>query len=259
MTTKTLTISTVVSILLLQVIAVSAQSADEQATSESNIVCLAAKKKWVCAPADELPKAEEKARLLALEPEEPDTVEIQTLQPVNVGQQVRNEQTSYTIQDFVARDDVLNEADETTQSNTNTNEVDEDASSSVDEAPATIATNNKVVSIEQVSEPVNDTREYQTAPTNFNYWQKNFSQQWTFQVVGTSNRHHIDGFIQQHGLEDANYTIVKTQRDGADWWIVLTGLYSSRDQAKSQQHTLPSALANGAWVRQISSIEGQSG
>lgn len=264
MTTKPIITTLLLSLILLFAIGlVRAQDSEEvRPPAENNIICFAAKKQWVCASADEQHKAQEKAKKLALEPDKSelidDGVEIQTLQPVNIGQKARdsspNEVVPYAVQDFTPRDDALQENNEVEQ------QVDSQTSENVTQ---------NTVEVEVPSEPervdtptqekvINDVPVFNTAPNDFTYWQTHFSEQWTFQVVGTSNRHHLADFINRNGLQNLNHTIVRTQRDGADWWIVLVGLYSSRDEAKSEQYSLPSSIANAAWVRQIKTIEGQA-
>ncbi len=270
MTTKTSPTNYLLSLaLLFAMSSIWARNSDgETPDVENNIICFAAKKQWVCAPADEQHKAQEKAKKLALEPDQPepinDGVEIQTLQPVNIGLQAResnpNQPAPYNIQDFVPREDAQLEQNKAKQpAEVQADTTVEVSSEPVEVEPITVETKPVIATSEPATvEPSTEQAAFQTAPNDFNYWQTNFAERWTFQVVGTSNRHHLDGFIAQNGLQNHNYTIARTQRDGADWWIVLVGLYNSRDEAKSQQYDLPTSIAKGAWVRQVNTIAGQA-
>lgn len=251
----TFTNTLIIIILLTTVTLLSAQEpSDDSEPTENNIVCFAAKKQWVCAPADEQDKAKEKAMKLVLDTDQQeladDSVEIQTLQPINIGEQAREVNTDnnmqFDIKDFTPREDAIENDETVDKKETVQNQV----AASVPQAQ-----NDAMI---EPTKTAQEEQEYNKAPTSFRYWQNNFAEQWTFQVVGTSNRHHIDDFITRNGLRQQSHTVVKTQRDGADWWIVLTGLYASKEQAKSEQHTLPVSLADGAWVRQIKTIEGQA-
>lgn len=250
--------TTSVTVLLLSIAGmVAAQQEGTDPPAENNIICFAAKKQWVCAPADEQEKAREKASRLALEPEKPDlidtSVEIQPLQSTRIDQTAMETRLEHAVRDFVARDELAG----TSQAENNTTATDAMAEQQEPEPTNTTTESVGVESQTATNQPA-DIPGFQTAPTDFAYWKANFAEQWTFQVVGTSNRHQLTGFIEQNDLHNHNYTIVKTQRAGADWWVVLTGLYQSRTQAKSQQHSLPEALADTAWVRQIKTIEGTS-
>ena len=251
---------------LLVIQAVWAQDKDKKNPSkENNIICFAAKKQWVCAPADEQHKAQEKAQKLALEPDQPelidDGVEIQTLQPVNIGLQARqsnpNATMPYNIQDFTAREEVSSEKQPIPELSEGVVEsIASTEPQSTENMSVPVVEHTEVNAISDTGQPTTDVQSFHTAPNDFSYWQTHFATQWTFQVVGTSNRHKLEDFVSNNHLQQHNHVFVRTQREGADWWIVLVGFYSSRDEAISQQYTLPATLANGAWVRQVRTIDG---
>ncbi len=233
---------------------------------ETNIICYAAKNKWVCAPADEKEKAQEKAMKLALGKSETSSltnpssqpVEIKTIAPNNISQQVQvlEDPIQTAINDFTPRQDApppteqaepIKSAEQTAETIVNTAEPKANSNSATQQrlAPAKVTTQSTSTSVKNAS-------------GDFTQWQAQHAEQWTFQVIGTSNRHHLDGFMLKHGLEQTNHSIVKTQANGADWWVVLSGLYSSRNDALSQRDTLPAELSGNAWVRQIKTIVGQA-
>jgi len=248
---------------------------DSKPTAENKIICYAAQKKWVCAPVDQKQKAHAKAMKLVEQKQSTDIdtdnidssqVEIKTMDVNNdFSQQVQelpaNNQSPQAvidpqIKDFIPRDDVndlkQSEAEKSTKQTTYTAAigVTVEAGSSEPVAPA----QTTIEAGDSGKQPVN----YSSQSNQFGYWQNNYSEKWSFQVIGTSNRHQLDQFLNSHDLFQSNYTIVKTQSNSADWWIVLVGLYDSRDQALSQRKQLPSALANQAWVRQVKTIIGEA-
>lgn len=248
-----------------------AQGEEEAPPPENEIVCIAAKKQWVCAPADEQEKAQEKAIQLVkkLPPDVKENEETTATQPAAFNnsptpgaaqpvtplvdnQAIINEQ----IKDFIPR----SEASEPSAEAPGTDKPSNDG------VVETTAVSDAVV--EQQPEPTVVAAEQKTIPAaspattatgknnNFNDWQLKHAEQWSFQVIGTSNRHQLDAFITDNGLQNSPHVIVKTTANGADWWVVLAGLYDSRDAALAQRQSLPSQLASQAWVRQIKSING---
>ncbi len=290
---KKLTLSNQLLIILFGMCgAVMATAQDqEDPPAATEIICFAAQQKWVCAPADQKQQAHDKALRLARE--QPvgandqdseygsrDSAEVQTMpvspdfesvvdeQPVNSNQPMT---LADAVKDFMPREDAGTDTEVVTTESTDetgepVNEIARDTSNDASAVVNTTADDEMTTvtesqSAQQAQPSSNTTPEvpvFQTAPNDFDHWQLSYAEQWTFQVVGTSNRHQLDTFVTQHGLQDRNYTIAKTQANGADWWIVLTGLYGSREEALSQRNQLPAALADDAWVRQIKTIAGQA-
>ncbi len=252
---------------------------DPKPSAETEIICYAAKSKWVCAPADEKEKAHEKAMKLAQQPDEKhpgfnqSDVEIQTMDVSNnFNEQVQETPSGAVIdpnsleaaiKDFVPRDDV-NQADANQES-----EPVAQTTEAVVQTPVEAAELVKPVENEPTTESATPTAStvssqqpistaVRSVANDFGDWQRNHADQWAFQVVGTSNRHHLDQFIIDQGIDQGPFAVVRTQVNGADWWVVLAGLYDSREQALSQRSVLPAQLAAKAWVRQIKSITGQA-
>lgn len=261
----------------------------EEATAETEIICFAAQKKWVCAPAGQKQQAHDKAMQMVQDqplelmdpPDSQDNqasqVEIKMLDmKQNIGEQVKEEpidgpmdeaSLQAAIKDFIPRDDTQTENPQAAEQETvapiaeNQQTNDPGAVQPPVTSPSDVAKVEKTLP-SQATAPdtsVGNTGESKLSSTNnqFSYWQQHYAQSWSFQVIGTSNRHHLDQFIQDQGLTNTDYTVVKTQVNGADWWVVLSGLYDSREQALSQRHQLPSQLAANAWVRQIHTIVGE--
>ncbi len=224
---------------------------------ETEIVCFAAKKQWVCAPADEQEKAQEKA-LQLVRKESPSGTNA-----------VIDGQVEIKTMDFnnnIIESSVDEPATTKGQNQTNINEQVKD---SMPQNPDTRAEKeyekdskkgDSGVFPATITEPTVVSSEPQLAAvnpeSNFNNWQNNHAEKWSFQVVGTSSGHQLDQFVSDNGLQDLPHTIVKTQVNGADWWIVLVGLFDNREQALAQRSQLPPSLAARAWVRQIKTISG---
>ena len=253
-------------LLLVMLQPLFAQQASEP-DIENNIVCYAAKNKWVCAPADDQAQAREKARKLALGQslEEDEEIDPNAVAPVTnttasqrpiSRQPDANEALLSQISDFIPRSDALNnKPDQATES--------QQPEPTPAEQPVTVAEQvqtEPVVTTRPmqavVAEPANPTEDGSTV---FSSWQRDYPNHWSYQVIGTSNRHKLDEFINRHQLSQWPFSIVKTQVNGADWWVVLVGLYDSRDSAIANRDQLPAVLAGGAWVRQINTIIGESG
>jgi len=241
---------------------------NSEPASDTEIICFAAQSKWVCAPADQRQQAHDKAMKLIKENESASLdsdlvdnaqVEIKTMDVNNdFSQQVKElsadqlspqdlvrQQTS----DFESRD-VMSDPQEP-----NTDLPETVVDSIEEESAEVLAAQNSNQPDEHVTKPV---QQHPDDSNDFTYWQSNYPDGWSFQVIGTSNRHHLNEFIDSHGLQQSKHTIIKTKVNSADWWIVLVGLYASRDEALSQRDQLPSKLATEAWVRQIKSIIGQA-
>lgn len=223
-------------------------TAQEEQIPENNIICYAAKSKWVCAPADDEEKAKAKARNLALNSDDDvdESVTITTLNQNNIGAEVRQEplvdnSIQGVIKDFIPRQKTQDPETRTVTNDTQT----------VESKP--VITNNI-----PAEDPAATPKSNKDVANDFNQWQQFYGDQWTFQVIGTSNRHQLNQFIEQHGLDQLQYSVVKTQANGADWWVVLAGLYDSREQALDKRYLLPDQLAADAWVRQIKSINGSA-
>lgn len=260
------------SLLIFSSVSAAQSGYESEPDAETEIICYAAQKQWVCAPADQKQQAHAKAVKLAEQKQAADTatassqVETTTMaKNTDFDQQVNDEpQNTRTqqgvideqIKDFVPRDDVQPVSSDTS------------AGSTPQQSLVDSTTANTELSSNQVDTPSQTQAETATAsqpevnhtlPSNdFKYWQNNHPEKWSFQVIGTSNRHQLDSFIATHGLQKNDHTIVKTQANSADWWVVLVGLYDSREQALSQRHLLPAQLADQAWVRQVKTIEGEA-
>jgi hypothetical protein len=249
--------------------------ADSKPTAETEIICYAAKKQWVCAPADQKQQAHDKAMILAAQNKPTNDnqsstnnseIEIKTLDVNNDFSQlveetpVRNPSRIAAIEeqikDFTPREDAQDpqqvNAENISNQATTSADVAADVTSDVqgNDSDSGVTEQASIEAVE-IPQPANQS-------SDFKNWQANYAEKWSFQVIGTSNRHQLDQFLSGHDLIQRDHSIVKTQANSADWWVVLVGLFDSRDEALSQRYTLPDALAQGAWVRQIKTIDGEA-
>ena len=167
----------------------------------------------------------------------------QLLQPDFIDQQVK---------DFVPRTDV-EDSHEAIKDKALATEVEKVIVEQSNNHPATdqITRTDTVPVLSGSQEPIR-------SANDFYDWQTQHADKWSFQVVGAANRNQLESFVNQHNLQQRNYAIAKTQVNEADWWIVLVGLFNSRDEALSQRNQLPSELASQAWVRQVKTITAEA-
>ncbi|MHA7840370.1 MAG: AAA family ATPase [Gammaproteobacteria bacterium] len=77
---------------------------------------------------------------------------------------------------------------------------------------------------------------------------------FTVQLMGTKQASRAKDFIRAHRLQSgARY--YRTQRNGADWYVVVYGYYPNRTAAKSAIKNLPTAVqAQKPWIRSNKSL-----
>jgi septal ring-binding cell division protein DamX len=64
----------------------------------------------------------------------------------------------------------------------------------------------------------------------------------------------LERFIASHELHEST-TIVRSAREGRDWYLALSGQYRSAGAAMAAVEALPPALReSGAWVRSFRSV-----
>jgi len=78
---------------------------------------------------------------------------------------------------------------------------------------------------------------------------------FTLQILGTHNPLTVKTFITKYSLNDV--ALFKTKHRGKDWYVLVFGIYESRDQALSALKQLPISLQKNTspWVRSLSSIQ----
>jgi len=77
---------------------------------------------------------------------------------------------------------------------------------------------------------------------------------FTVQLIGAYDRDALHGFVREHGLE-GTAAVIRTRREGKDWYVVVNGDYASFRQANAAIAKLPKSLrASGAFARRFNSI-----
>ncbi len=78
---------------------------------------------------------------------------------------------------------------------------------------------------------------------------------FTVQILAASNPDTLRAYSTRHGI-DGRTELVRTERQGADWYVLLYGSHATRGEAREAIDTLPSALREqGPWVRSLASVQ----
>ncbi|WP_154222513.1 SPOR domain-containing protein [Marinicella rhabdoformis] len=201
--------------------------------SETEIICFAAKEKWVCAPASDQQQAKDKAMRLIEEKSQTDDVVIKTIP-------VEEEWNDVVIEE-----------------STTANASDAIESSGV-EVENTVAKESTVINQNPSPQQTQKSEQQPEHQSNvFSDWKANHNQQWTLQAVGTTNLSNIERFITDNQLGNQTMSIATTEVKGAPWHIVLVGLFDNREQAlafKMAAVDEGASWASSAWPRPINGI-----
>ena len=78
---------------------------------------------------------------------------------------------------------------------------------------------------------------------------------WTIQLVAAHDPETVRRWMERHA-DVAELYLLRTQRDGEDWYLVVTGADGDRDAARERRDGLPEELREGgAWIRQLQGID----
>lgn len=78
---------------------------------------------------------------------------------------------------------------------------------------------------------------------------------WTIQLVAAHNPEAVRNWMERHA-DAAELYLLRTQRDGEDWFLVVTGADDNREAARERRDGLPEELQEGgAWIRQFQGID----
>ncbi len=78
---------------------------------------------------------------------------------------------------------------------------------------------------------------------------------YTLQVVATSKKSSLEDYMSRQPNKDTLY-MYRGMREGKSWYVVVQGVYSSRNSALKARHSLPKEQAKaGPWPRILSSIQ----
>lgn len=76
---------------------------------------------------------------------------------------------------------------------------------------------------------------------------------FTIQLIGVSALASARQFIAEHDAK--NLQVVRTQRGGQDWYLVVHGSFASRSEAQAAMPNLPSSDGTKPWVRTFEGIQ----
>lgn len=77
---------------------------------------------------------------------------------------------------------------------------------------------------------------------------------YTLQLSSSSNYNNLDGWAKQVKLKD--YVVYETKRNGKPWYVLVSGIYASKDEAKRAVATLPvDVQAKNPWTKPLSQVQ----
>lgn len=205
----------------------------ESPTSETEIICFAAKEKWVCAPATDQQQAKDKAMRLIDQKSQQEKVVINTIQQDAEWNEVVIEEPS-TLEPSTA-----STSSSTAEHNANTNM-------------------QQVMDKSQTDVALQPETGNQSQSNVFSDWQTNHGNQWTLQAVGTTNLQNLERFIADNSLGNETMSVATTEVKGAPWHIILVGLFDDREQAlafKNAAQNNGAKWAGSAWPRPVNGIK----
>lgn len=80
------------------------------------------------------------------------------------------------------------------------------------------------------------------------------SSNYTLQLSSSSNYDNLNGWAKKSNLKD--YVVYQTTRNGQPWYVLVSGVYSSKDEAKRAVAALPADVqAKNPWAKPIHQVQ----
>ena len=80
------------------------------------------------------------------------------------------------------------------------------------------------------------------------------STNYTLQLSSSSNYDNLNGWAKKSNLK--NFVVYETTRNGQPWYVLVSGVYSSKDEAKRAVATLPADVqAKNPWAKPIRQVQ----
>ncbi|POT55406.1 cell division protein DamX [Citrobacter amalonaticus] len=80
------------------------------------------------------------------------------------------------------------------------------------------------------------------------------SSHYTLQLSSSSNYDNLNGWAKKENLK--NYVVYQTTRNGQPWYVLVTGVYASKDDAKRAVSTLPADVqAKNPWAKPLRQVQ----
>ncbi|EDT9160243.1 cell division protein DamX [Salmonella enterica subsp. enterica serovar Thompson] len=80
------------------------------------------------------------------------------------------------------------------------------------------------------------------------------SSHYTLQLSSSSNYDNLNGWAKKENLK--NYVVYETTRNGQPWYVLVTGMYASKEDAKRAVSTLPADVqAKNPWPKPLHQVQ----
>ncbi|EHG0140900.1 cell division protein DamX [Salmonella enterica subsp. enterica serovar Virchow] len=80
------------------------------------------------------------------------------------------------------------------------------------------------------------------------------SSHYTLQLSSSSNYDNLNGWAKKENLK--NYVVYETTRNGQPWYVLVTGMYASKEYAKRAVSTLPADVqAKNPWAKPLHQVQ----
>ncbi|EGV1910066.1 cell division protein DamX [Salmonella enterica subsp. enterica serovar Infantis] len=80
------------------------------------------------------------------------------------------------------------------------------------------------------------------------------SSHYTLQLSSSSNYDNLNGWAKEENLK--NYVVYETTRNGQPWYVLVTGMYASKEDAKRAVSTLPADVqAKNPWAKPLHQVQ----
>ncbi|EHS6107260.1 cell division protein DamX [Salmonella enterica] len=80
------------------------------------------------------------------------------------------------------------------------------------------------------------------------------SSHYTLQLSSSSNYDNLNGWAKKENLK--NYVVYETTRNGQPWYVLVTGMYASKEDAKRAVFTLPADVqAKNPWAKPLHQVQ----
>ncbi|WP_366543861.1 cell division protein DamX [Salmonella enterica] len=82
------------------------------------------------------------------------------------------------------------------------------------------------------------------------------SSHYTLQLSSSSNYDNLNGWAKKENLK--NYVVYETTRNGQPWYVLVTGMYASKEDAKRAVSTLPADVqAKNPWAKPLHQVQAE--
>uniref|UniRef100_UPI0028ABF531 SPOR domain-containing protein n=1 Tax=Pseudescherichia sp. TaxID=2055881 RepID=UPI0028ABF531 len=77
---------------------------------------------------------------------------------------------------------------------------------------------------------------------------------YTLQLSSSSNYNNLNAWAKKENLK--NFVVYQTSRNGQPWYVLVSGVYASKDDAKRAVSTLPADVqAKNPWAKPLHQVQ----